>query len=133
MTAGIVSARNRDINSGPYDNYIQTDASINPGNSGGALVNLRGELVGINTAIIGPAGGNVGIGFAVPVVLAHAVMEQLVKFGEVKRVLVNGQPATIASRELDWQIELPRADKVVAASEDTAGNVEKLPHTVAVR
>ena len=68
-----------------YEHFIQTDASINPGNSGGALVNLRGELVGINTAIIGPAGGNVGIGFAVPVVMARAVMEQLVKFGEVKR------------------------------------------------
>jgi serine protease Do/serine protease DegQ len=68
-----------------FEHFIQTDASINPGNSGGALVNLKGELIGINTAIIGPSGGNVGIGFAVPVVMARAVMEQLVKFGEVKR------------------------------------------------
>jgi serine protease Do/serine protease DegQ len=68
-----------------YEYFIQTDASINPGNSGGALINLRGELVGINSAIIGPSGGNVGIGFAVPSVLARAVMDQLIRFGEVKR------------------------------------------------
>ena len=66
VTAGIVSARNRDINSGPYDNYIQTDAAINRGNSGGPLFNLNGEVVGINTAIISPSGGSIGIGFAVP-------------------------------------------------------------------
>src|SRR5262249_28278596 len=66
VTAGIVSARNRDINSGPYDNYIQTDAAINRGNSGGPLFNLDGEVVGINTAIISPSGGSIGIGFAVP-------------------------------------------------------------------
>ena len=62
MTAGIVSARNRDINSGPYDNYIQTDAAINRGNSGGPLFNLNGEVVGINTAIISPSGGSIGSG-----------------------------------------------------------------------
>ena len=92
-----------------YEHFIQTDASINPGNSGGALVNLKGELVGINTAIIGPSGGNVGIGFAVPVVMAHAVMEQLVKFGEVKRGrlgismtdVVGGEGATIAEVQAD--------------------------------
>src|SRR5215469_5650926 len=66
VTAGIVSARNRDINSGPYDNYIQTDAAINRGNSGGPLFNLNGEVVGVNTAIISPSGGSIGIGFAVP-------------------------------------------------------------------
>jgi len=68
-----------------YEDFIQTDASINPGNSGGALVNLRGELVGINTAIIGPSGGNVGIGFAVPSNMARAVMSQLARHGEVRR------------------------------------------------
>ncbi|MEO7727906.1 MAG: PDZ domain-containing protein, partial [Burkholderiales bacterium] len=68
-----------------YQNFIQTDASINPGNSGGALINLRGELIGINSAIIGPSGGNVGIGFAVPVNIAHAVVNQIVRFGEVRR------------------------------------------------
>jgi len=85
-TSGIVSALGRSgLSVEGYEHFIQTDASINPGNSGGALVNLRGELVGINTAIIGPAGGNVGIGFAVPSFIARAVMEQLIRFGEVRR------------------------------------------------
>jgi Do/DeqQ family serine protease len=85
-TSGIVSALGRSgLSMEGYEHFIQTDASINPGNSGGALVNLKGELIGINTAIIGPSGGNVGIGFAVPVVMARAVMDQLVKFGEVRR------------------------------------------------
>jgi len=85
-TSGIVSALGRSgLSVEGYEHFIQTDAPINPGNSGGALVNLRGELVGINSAIIGPSGGNVGIGFAVPAVMARAVMEQLIRFGEVKR------------------------------------------------
>lgn len=86
VTSGIVSALGRfGINTEGYEDFIQTDASINPGNSGGALVNLRGELVGINTAIIGPAGGNVGIGFAVPSNMAQKVVAQLARFGEVRR------------------------------------------------
>ena len=85
VTAGIVSARNRDINSGPYDNYIQTDASINRGNSGGPLFNLDGEVIGINTAIISPSGGSIGIGFAVPSKTALPVIEQLKQFGETRR------------------------------------------------
>jgi serine protease Do len=85
VTAGIVSARNRDINSGPYDNYIQTDAAINRGNSGGPLFNLDGEVVGINTAIISPSGGSIGIGFAVPSATAIAVIDQLRNFGEMRR------------------------------------------------
>ncbi len=85
-TSGIVSALGRSgLSMEGYEHFIQTDAPINPGNSGGALVNLKGELIGINSAIIGPSGGNVGIGFAVPAVMAHAVMEQLIRFGEVKR------------------------------------------------
>ncbi|MGN2393163.1 DegQ family serine endoprotease [Pelomicrobium sp. G1] len=85
-TSGIVSALGRSgINVEGYEDFIQTDASINPGNSGGALVNLRGELVGINTAIIAPSGGNVGIGFAVPSNMARRVMDQLIRFGEVRR------------------------------------------------
>jgi serine protease Do len=85
VTAGIVSARNRDINSGPYDNYIQTDAAINRGNSGGPLFNLDGEVVGVNTAIISPSGGSIGIGFAVPSKTAMPVIEQLKQFGETRR------------------------------------------------
>ena len=86
VTSGIVSALGRrGLNVEGYEDFIQTDASINPGNSGGPLVNLRGELVGINTAIIGPAGANVGIGFAVPSNIAKAVMEQLETYGEMRR------------------------------------------------
>jgi serine protease Do len=85
VTAGIVSARNRDINSGPYDNYIQTDAAINRGNSGGPLFNLNGEVIGVNTAIISPSGGSIGIGFAVPSNSALAVIDQLRQFGETRR------------------------------------------------
>lgn len=86
VTSGIVSALGRTgLTPEGYEDFIQTDASINPGNSGGALVNLRGELIGINSAIIGPSGGNVGIGFAVPSNMARAVMSQIVRFGEVRR------------------------------------------------
>jgi serine protease Do len=85
VTAGIVSARNRDIKSGPYDNYIQTDAAINRGNSGGPLFNLNGEVVGVNTAIISPSGGSIGIGFALPSNSAVAVIDQLRQFGEMRR------------------------------------------------
>ncbi len=86
VTSGIVSALGRSgLRGVGVQDFIQTDASINPGNSGGALVNLRGELVGINTAIYSPSGGNVGIGFAIPAKLAREVMRQLLAFGEVKR------------------------------------------------
>jgi S1-C subfamily serine protease len=86
VTSGIVSALGRTgLGIENYESFIQTDASINPGNSGGALINLRGELIGINTAIVGPSGGNVGIGFAVPINMAQGVTRQLIAHGEVKR------------------------------------------------
>lgn len=85
VTVGIVSALERDINSGPYDEFIQTDASINRGNSGGPLFNLSGKVVGINTAIISPTGGSIGIGFAVPADIAAPVIVQLREFGETRR------------------------------------------------
>ncbi|QWG24704.1 Do family serine endopeptidase [Bradyrhizobium sediminis] len=85
VTAGIVSARNRDINSGPYDSYIQTDAAINRGNSGGPLFNLDGEVVGVNTLIISPSGGSIGIGFAVPSKTVIGVVDSLRQFGELRR------------------------------------------------
>ncbi|HUE10664.1 MAG TPA: Do family serine endopeptidase [Steroidobacteraceae bacterium] len=97
VTAGIVSALGRSgINPEGYEDFIQTDASINPGNSGGALVNLKGELVGINSAILSGSGGNIGIGFAIPVNMAKGVMDQLIKYGQVKRGVlgVNIYPVT---------------------------------------
>ena len=85
VTAGIVSAKGRVIGAGPYDNFIQTDASINPGNSGGPLINAAGEVIGVNSAIFSQSGGNVGIGFAIPIDLAKKVVEQLRKNGRVVR------------------------------------------------
>ncbi|MEJ2115648.1 MAG: DegQ family serine endoprotease, partial [Gammaproteobacteria bacterium] len=86
VTSGIISALGRSgLGIESYEDFIQTDASINPGNSGGALVNLRGELIGINTAIYGPSGGNVGIGFAIPINMVKQITEQLIEHGEVKR------------------------------------------------
>jgi len=85
VTAGIISARKRDINAGPYDAFIQTDAAINRGNSGGPLFNMNGEVIGINTAIISPSGGSAGIGFAVPTTLAKRSIDQIRKFGHTRR------------------------------------------------
>jgi serine protease DegQ len=106
-TSGIVSAVGRSGLRGlGYQNFIQTDASINPGNSGGALVNLRGELVGINTAIFSPSGGNVGIGFAIPANLARNVMNQLMAFGEVQRGNLGLQVQEL-TQELARALKLP--------------------------
>ncbi|NIA27745.1 MAG: PDZ domain-containing protein, partial [Desulfobulbaceae bacterium] len=101
VTSGIVSALGRTgISRNGYEDFIQTDASINPGNSGGALVNMHGELVGINSAIISRSGGNVGIGFAVPTEIASSVMRQILDFGEVRRgllgVTISGIDAEVA-------------------------------------
>jgi serine protease Do len=96
VTTGIVSAIGRDIQSGPYDNFIQTDAAINRGNSGGPLFNMAGEVIGINTAIISPSGGSIGIGFSIPSELAMNVIDQLREFGETRRgwLGVRIQPVT---------------------------------------
>ena len=110
VTSGIVSALGRTgINIEGYEDFIQTDAPINPGNSGGALVSLRGELIGINTAIVGPSGGNVGIGFAVPSNIARAVMEQIVRFGEVRRGRMGVQSQEVTP-ELARSLKLPVAE-----------------------
>jgi Do/DeqQ family serine protease len=96
VTYGIVSALGRSgINPDGYEDFIQTDASINPGNSGGALVNLRGELVGINSAILSRSGGNIGIGFAIPSNMVRSVMDQLIKYGEVKRGILGVNIVTL--------------------------------------
>ena len=107
VTTGIVSATGRVIGEGPYDDFIQTDASINPGNSGGPLINARGEAVGMNTAIVSGSGGSVGIGFAVPMHLAKFVVPQLAEKGTVERgwIGVTAQPLT---RELAAGLGLPR-------------------------
>ena len=96
VTLGIISARNRDIQAGPYDNFIQTDAAINRGNSGGPLFDMNGKVIGINTAIISPTGGSIGIGFAIPSELAVSVIKQLEEFGETRRgwLGVRIQPVT---------------------------------------
>lgn len=96
VTSGIVSALGRTgINRNGYEDFIQTDASINPGNSGGALVNMRGELIGINSAIVSRTGGNVGIGFAVPSAIARSIMRQILDYGEVRRGLLGVSIQTI--------------------------------------
>lgn len=85
VTVGVLSARSRDIQAGPYDDFLQTDASINQGNSGGPLFNTQGEIIGVNTAIFSPSGGNIGIGFAVPSRVAQSVSEQLIQSGRIER------------------------------------------------
>ena len=96
VSLGIISAINRDIRSGPYDNFIQTDAAINRGNSGGPLFNMDGEVIGINTAIISPSGGSIGLGFSIPSSLAVGVIQQLREYGETRRgwLGVSIQPVT---------------------------------------
>ena len=107
VTAGIVSGKGRSISGGPYDNFIQTDASINPGNSGGPLFNLKGEMVGINTAIFSRSGGNIGIGFAVPVNTAKNVMKQLRETGKVVRGWLGVQIQTV-NQDIAEQFGLDR-------------------------
>ncbi len=118
VTAGIVSARNRDINSGPYDNYIQTDAAINRGNSGGPLFNLNGEVVGVNTAIISPSGGSIGIGFAVPSKTAVAVIDQLRQFGETRRGWLGVRIQQVTDEIADSLNIKPAKGALVAGVED---------------
>ena len=108
VTAGIVSARQRDINSGPYDDFIQTAASINRGNSGGPMFNLAGEVIGINTAIFSPTGGSVGIGFAIPSNLAKPIVGQLLKYGRARRGYLGVRIQTVTD-EIAQGLDLPSA------------------------
>jgi serine protease DegQ len=115
VTSGIVSALGRSGLRGlEFQNFIQTDASINPGNSGGALVNLRGELVGINSAIFTPSGGNVGIGFAIPAAMARSVMGQLIEFGEFRRGSLGISVQNLTS-ELAGAFDLKQGQGVLVA------------------
>src|SRR5258707_8374723 len=118
VTAGIVSARNRDISSGPHDNYIQTDAAINRGNSGGPLFNLDGEVIGINTAIISPSGGSIGIGFAVPSKTAMPVIDQLKQFGETRRGWLGARIQQVTDEISDSLNIKPARGALIAGVED---------------
>ncbi|WP_206378359.1 DegQ family serine endoprotease [Sneathiella limimaris] len=114
VTAGIISARGRDIRSGPYDDYIQTDASINKGNSGGPLFNMDGDVIGINTAIFSQSGGSIGIGFAIPSQMAKSVAEQLIEFGQTKRGWL-GVVIQNVTEELAEGLGLKNTDGVLVA------------------
>lgn len=114
VTSGIVSALGRQgLGIENIEQFIQTDAAINPGNSGGALLNLRGDLVGINTAIVGPSGGNVGIGFAIPINVAHHIMQQLVQFGEVRRGVLGISSSDDVTADLAKALEITQTSGVI--------------------
>lgn len=115
VTAGIISARQRDINAGPYDDFIQTDASINRGNSGGPMFNLKGEVIGINTAIFSPSGGSVGIGFAIPSALAKPIIDQIIKYGRTRRGWLGVRIQQVTD-EIAESLELGKAKGALIAS-----------------
>jgi len=124
VTAGIISARNRDINSGPYDDFIQTDASINRGNSGGPMFNLDGKVIGINTAIFSPSGGSVGIGFAIPSTVAEPVVKQLIEHGQVRRGWL-GVHIQAVTDEIAETLDLDSTKGALVASVIEDGPAEK--------
>jgi serine protease Do len=124
VTAGIISARGRDINAGPYDDFLQTDASINRGNSGGPMFNLAGEVIGINTAIFSPSGGSVGIGFAIPANSARPVIEQLIKHGSVRRGWLGVRIQTVTD-EIAETLGLKSTGGALVASVLDKGPAEK--------
>jgi serine protease Do/serine protease DegQ len=128
VTSGIISALGRTgINRDGYEDFIQTDASINPGNSGGALVNMNGELIGINSAIISRSGGNVGIGFAVPTEIASSIMNQILDYGEIRRGLLGVNIQTIdaqAAEALGNDIE--SGALITAIQSDSAAEIAGL-------
>ena len=124
VTTGIISARGRDIQSGPYDNFIQTDASINRGNSGGPLFDMDGRVIGINSAIYSPTGGSVGIGFSIPSSGAQPIIKQLIKFGEVKRGWL-GVHIQGVTEEIAETLGLKKARGALVASLIDDGPAEK--------
>ena len=124
VTTGIVSARNRDINAGPYDDFIQTDAAINKGNSGGPLFDMKGRVIGVNSAILSPTGGSVGIGFAIPSNLAKRVVAQLVKYGETRRGWLGVRIQTI-TEELAEGLGLKSPEGALVTEVTPGGPAEK--------
>lgn len=123
VSAGIVSARDRDINAGPYDSFIQTDAAINRGNSGGPLFDMDGRVVGVNTAIISPSGGSIGIGFSVPANIVHGVVAQLRDFGETRRGWL-GVRIQIVTEDIAESLGLDRARGALVANVTEGGPAE---------
>ncbi len=124
VTAGIVSSLNRNINAGPYDDFIQTDASINRGNSGGPLFNMDGQVVGINTAIFSPTGGSVGIGFSIPTDIAKNVIAQLEEFGETRRGWLGVRIQTV-TQDIAESMGMKDAKGALVASIDDGGPAQK--------
>jgi serine protease Do len=120
VSAGIVSARNRNIDAGRYDDFIQTDAAINRGNSGGPLFNMAGEVIGVNTAIVSPTGGSVGVGFATPSDLAKSVVDQLLQFGETRRGWLGVRIGTVTP-DVARRNNLPRPRGALIASVTEGG------------
>jgi serine protease Do len=124
VTQGIISARARDIQSGPYDDYLQTDASINRGNSGGPMFNMAGEVIGVNTAIFSPSGGSIGIGFAIPSSLASPVVEQLLKYGKTRRGWLGVRIQTV-TEDIAESLGLDKARGALVAGVTDQGPAEK--------
>ena len=124
VTAGIVSARNRDIESGPYDDFIQTDAAINRGNSGGPLFDMDGNVIGVNSAIISPSGGSIGIGFAIPASIVKHTVGQLIEFGETRRGWI-GVRVQVVTPELAESLGLDKARGALVAEVTSGGPAEK--------
>ncbi|WP_022728529.1 DegQ family serine endoprotease [Fodinicurvata sediminis] len=124
VTAGIISARQRDINAGPYDDFLQTDASINRGNSGGPTFDMDGRVIGVNTAIFSPSGGSVGIGFAIPSAMARNVIDSLKEHGEVRRGWLGVQIQTV-TEELAEGLRLDEARGALVASLFEGGPAER--------
>ncbi len=124
VSAGIISAQNRNINSGPYDSFLQTDAAINRGNSGGPLFNMEGQVVGVNTAIISPSGGSIGIGFAIPAEIVSNVVAQLQEFGETRRGWLGVRIQSVTD-ELAESFGLKKTQGALIAEVTPGGPAEK--------
>ena len=124
VTAGIISARNRDISLGKYDDFIQTDAPINQGNSGGPLFNIKGEVVGINSAILSNSGGSVGIGFAIPANFAKNVIKQITETGEIKRGYI-GVRIQEVTKEIADSLGLKSQEGALVSSASAGGPADK--------
>lgn len=123
VTAGIISARARQLNAGPYDDFLQTDAAINKGNSGGPMFNMAGEVIGVNSAIYSPTGGSVGIGFAIPSSLAKPVIEQLRKYGKTRRGWLGVKIQTVTD-EIAESMGLPKPSGALVANVTGGGPAE---------